>query len=181
MPSKAPILRRLLSPALLAGALVLALSCGGGSKLLPPGGSRGSGILLVEESDVRLRISLIEQALNAENLRLLADQMSPQVVIGSSVRARFRTSGSSDAKPLDFFRDVFRDNANLQVTIEPVSITIQGSVALAEVRFVSAATYIRDLPPVTTLSNTTDQMVFAVEGDRLLLTVWKEKPVPTAD
>jgi hypothetical protein len=138
------------------------------------------------EQLLRARASALGAALTAEDAGAFGSIASGLLTLDPAIAMRFKcTSTLSDPPSIGtsfgpFLSEVFSQNANLVVGITVNSVEISGEVAVAELSFTLAATYILALPPENYEAQGTDDSVWEFDGSNWRLVTWREKPAPPA-
>lgn len=136
------------------------------------------------EQLLRSQVSSLAAALTAEDTGAFNSIASGLLTLNPAIAMRFMCASTLAEPPSigtsfgPFLSEVFSQNANLAVGISVNSVEITGEVAVAELNFTLAATYILSLPPEDYGAQGTDESVWEFDGSNWRLVTWREKPAP---
>jgi len=135
---------------------------------------------------LRARIAALAAAISAEDVAGLDSIASGLLTLNSALALRFRTTSTLADPPAPgsdfsaFFEEVFAENENLLVTLDIISLQLNGTVADCTVSFSLAATYLLTAPTEDYCypeeGTVDDSMVWEFDGSSWRLAIWQPAP-----
>lgn len=159
--------------------LISALVC---SVLL--GGCAGSGTAPLQIDEVRAvilhNLSIIQTGINAEDIFLASQPVSGQFTMDNNVATRysFEWIGVGVGEFRNYWNWVFIDNANIEFTIELISLELSGDIATALCTTDYAAQRPDVVPAEIKVATDSDYLQFERSGGRWLLRRWEVSSEP---
>jgi len=123
---------------------------------------------------LRLQVESLAKAISNEDLIALQDLFTSLFTVSPELAARFRTT-SQGGSGLDFFKQFFKENENINLELSPSKLEINRRVGVVTAETSLSAVYLLDVPPTTYQAQTTDILVFQIEDEKWKLVSWTEK------
>jgi len=150
--------------------LVFLASCLSGSRAPLSVGQDGS----TSENLLRGQVASLAKAISNEDVIALQNIFTSLFTVSPELAGRFRTT-SQGGSGLDFFKQLFKENENINLEISPSKVEINGRVGVVTADTSLSAVYLLDVPPTTYQAQTTDILVFQIQDETWKLVSWTEK------